>query len=170
MNNRWYEMKYVRGTPITLLSSVVHICLVQCSWRKGPLMASGGRNWFPNAYLEFRWVFLPSFKDWMIWSAEKTGIRGRFFLPIIILLQDSKDTLTSASALARNPKHNYFSSSLTPGCSSWYFWMGPLRAPGHTSSDLPWGKQVSWTERWEGNQAAVFSVFLVWSRDLLPKL
>lgn len=91
-------------------------------------MASGGRNWFPNAYLEFHWVFLPSFKDWMIWSTEKTGIRGRFFLLIIILLQDSKDTLTSASALARSSKHNYFSSSLTPGCSSWYFWMS-LESP-----------------------------------------
>lgn len=93
-------------------------------------MARGGRNWFPNVCVEFHQLFLPCFKGWMIWSTEKIGIRGRLFLPIIILLQDSKDIFATTSALERRPKRNYFSSSLTPCCTSWYFWMGSLRAPG----------------------------------------
>lgn len=122
-------------------------------------MGTGGRNWFSNACLEFHWDFLPCLKDWMIWSTAKIGIRGRLFLAITILLQDSTDILTGTSALARSPKHNY-SPSLTPGCSSWYFWMGFLMAPGHMSSDLPQGKQVSWPERWKETklQCSVFAV------------
>ena len=119
MNSYWYKIKSVqkRHANHTACKCGAHICLVHCWWRKGPLMARGGKKRFPDACLEFYQDFLPCFKGSMVWSPGKTGIRGRVFLHIIILLQDSKDIPTSTSALARSPKCNYYSSSLTPGCS-----------------------------------------------------